>query len=130
MMDARREDLGRMLRTWRRARDPALALGPVPPRGHRSYLTQLDMALRLGVSERWYRALEKGEDRRYSREMIAGVCRILDLSRTRRPPCTGARGTSPRRSAPRARTAALTRRWCGSCASSGTSATCATRRGT
>ncbi|MEI5098380.1 helix-turn-helix transcriptional regulator [Streptomyces sp. PmtG] len=80
MTNARREDLGRMLRTWRRARDPARVLGSVPPRGHRTYLTQLDMALQLGVSERWYRALEKGEDRRYSREMIAGVCRILDLS--------------------------------------------------
>ncbi|MEV0443813.1 XRE family transcriptional regulator [Streptomyces spectabilis] len=80
MTQARREDLGRMLRAWRRARNPALALGSAPARRHRTYLTQLDVALELGVSERWYRALEKGEDRRYSREMITGVCRILDLS--------------------------------------------------
>ncbi|WP_409239530.1 hypothetical protein [Streptomyces sp. PA5.6] len=79
-MDARREDLGRMLRAWRMARDPALLPDPVPFRGHRSYLTQLDMALLLGVSERWYRALERGEDRKYAREMIDGVVRILDLS--------------------------------------------------
>ncbi|WP_186319063.1 helix-turn-helix domain-containing protein [Streptomyces sp. SAJ15] len=75
----RREDLGRMLRGWRRARDPRLIPAPVPSRGHRTYLTQLDMALLLGVSERWYRALEKGEDRRYGVEMIAGIVRILDL---------------------------------------------------
>ncbi|MFF1379012.1 helix-turn-helix domain-containing protein [Streptomyces sp. NPDC058308] len=80
MPDARREDLGRMLRAWRMARDPGLLPGPVPFRGHRSYLTQLDMALLLGVSERWYRALERGEERGYAREMIAGVARILDLS--------------------------------------------------
>ncbi|MEU9982864.1 hypothetical protein [Streptomyces sp. NPDC050856] len=80
MVDARREDLGRMLRAWRMARDPELIPAPVPFRGHRTYLTQLDMALLLGVSERWYRALEKGEDRRYGVEMIAGVVRILDLS--------------------------------------------------
>ncbi|MEV5978514.1 hypothetical protein [Streptomyces sp. NPDC052114] len=80
MLDARREDLGRMLRAWRMARDPGLLPDPVPFRGHRSYLTQLDMALLLGVSERWYRALERGEDRGYAREMIAGVVRILDLS--------------------------------------------------
>ncbi|MFH8369299.1 hypothetical protein [Streptomyces sp. NPDC018031] len=80
MADARREDLGRMLRAWRMSRDPGLIPGPAPFRGHRSYLTQLDMALLLGVSERWYRALEKGEDRRYGAEMIAGVVRILGLS--------------------------------------------------
>ncbi|ARX80887.1 helix-turn-helix domain-containing protein [Streptomyces alboflavus] len=80
MTNARREDLGRMLRTWRMARDPAQVPGIAPTRGHRSYLTQLDVALLLGVSERWYRALEKGEDRRYGREMIAGIARILDLS--------------------------------------------------
>ncbi|MFD9905763.1 helix-turn-helix domain-containing protein [Streptomyces sp. NPDC059063] len=107
MTNARREDLGRMLRTWRRARDPGLALGSAPARGHRTYLTQLDVALQLGVSERWYRALEKGEDRRYSREMIAGVCRILGLSRHQaaalyrstghEPPATG---TAPAGSQP------------------------------
>ncbi|WP_399922218.1 helix-turn-helix domain-containing protein [Streptomyces kanamyceticus] len=80
MPDARREDLGRMLRAWRMARDPRLLPGPVPFRGHRSYLTQLDVALLLGVSERWYRALERGEDRGYAPEMIAGVARILGLS--------------------------------------------------
>ncbi|WJV50934.1 helix-turn-helix domain-containing protein [Streptomyces flavofungini] len=80
MTNARREDLGRMLRSWRMARDPARVPGIAPARGHRSYLTQLDIALLLGVSERWYRALEKGEDRRYGREMIAGIARILDLS--------------------------------------------------
>ncbi|MFG3254297.1 XRE family transcriptional regulator [Streptomyces sp. NPDC048172] len=80
MANARREDLGRMLRSWRMARDPSQVPGTVRARGHRTYLTQLDMALLLGVSERWYRALEKGEDRRYGREMIAGVARILDLS--------------------------------------------------
>ncbi|MFC0598462.1 helix-turn-helix domain-containing protein [Streptomyces palmae] len=79
-MDVRREDLGRMLRAWRMARDPRLIPDPVPLRGHRSYLTQLDMALALGVSERWYRALEKGEDRRYGAEMIAGIVRILGLA--------------------------------------------------
>ncbi|MFF3643335.1 hypothetical protein [Streptomyces sp. NPDC002564] len=79
MLDARREDLGRMLRAWRMARDPAALPGPVPFRGHRTYLTQLDMALLLGVSERWYRALERGEDRGYAREMIDGVARILAL---------------------------------------------------
>ncbi|WP_150476585.1 helix-turn-helix domain-containing protein [Streptomyces alboniger] len=83
MPDARREDLGRMLRAWRMARDPRLLPDPVPFRGHRSYLTQLDMALLLGVSERWYRALERGEDRGYAPEMIAGVARILDLSPAR-----------------------------------------------
>lgn len=69
-----------MLRAWRMARDPRLVPDPVPLRGHRTYLTQLDMALLLGVSERWYRALEKGEDRRYGAEMIAGIVRILGLS--------------------------------------------------
>lgn len=69
-----------MLRAWRMARDPGLIPGPVPLRGHRTYLTQLDMALLLGVSERWYRALEKGEDRRYGAEMIAGIVRILGLT--------------------------------------------------
>ncbi|KUJ67132.1 hypothetical protein ACZ90_30290 [Streptomyces albus subsp. albus] len=80
MLDARREDLGRMLRAWRMARDPRLIPDPVAVRGHRTYLTQLDMALALGVSERWYRALEKGEDRRYGAEMIDGIVRILGLS--------------------------------------------------
>ncbi|MEU4799055.1 helix-turn-helix domain-containing protein [Streptomyces sp. NPDC023327] len=80
MLDARRADLGRMLRAWRMARDPALLPGPVPFRGHRRYLTQLDMALLLGVSERWYRALERGEDRGYAPEMITGVVRVLGLS--------------------------------------------------
>ncbi|MET7361324.1 hypothetical protein ABZS76_23150 [Streptomyces sp. NPDC005562] len=91
MPDARREDLGRMLRSWRMARDPGSLPGPVPFRGHRSYLTQLDMALLLGVSERWYRALERGEDRGYAREMIAGIARILDL--TPRQAATLHRGT-------------------------------------
>ncbi|MFJ9406885.1 helix-turn-helix domain-containing protein [Streptomyces sp. NPDC101393] len=105
MLDARREDLGRMLRAWRMARDPALLPGTIPFRGHRSYLTQLDMALLLGVSERWYRALERGEDRRYAPEMIAGVARILDLSPRQtaalhrgtghQPPQRGAAGGRP-----------------------------------
>ncbi|MGV9880095.1 MmyB family transcriptional regulator [Streptomyces sp. NPDC003006] len=105
MPDVRREDLGRMLRAWRMARDPGLLPGPVPFRGHRSYLTQLDMALLLGVSERWYRALERGEDRGYAPEMIAGVVRILDLSPARadalyrgtglRPPRHPADGARP-----------------------------------
>nr|WP_241265781.1 helix-turn-helix domain-containing protein [Streptomyces boncukensis] len=69
-----------MLRAWRRAADPAAVPGRTAARGHRSYLTQLDMALLLGVSERWYRALEKGEDRRYGREMIDSVARLLRLS--------------------------------------------------
>ncbi|MBW5422368.1 helix-turn-helix domain-containing protein [Streptomyces sp. BG9H] len=104
MPDARREDLGRMLRAWRMARDPRLVPGPVPFRGHRGYLTQLDMALLLGVSERWYRALERGEDRGYAPEMIAGVARILDLSPARTEALF--RGTGhrpPRRPAHRAR---------------------------
>ncbi|QQC88081.1 MmyB family transcriptional regulator [Streptomyces alfalfae] len=79
MPDPRREDLGRMLRAWRMARDPRDLPGPVPFRGHRSYVTQLDMALLLGVSERWYRALERGEDRAHAPELIAGVVRVLAL---------------------------------------------------
>ncbi|GAA3089179.1 helix-turn-helix domain-containing protein [Streptomyces rectiviolaceus] len=78
-MDARRQDLGRMLRAWRAARPLEAVPTLVPGRGRRARLTQLDMALLLGVSERWYRALESGEDRPYSREFIAGVVRILGL---------------------------------------------------
>ncbi|WP_369214369.1 helix-turn-helix domain-containing protein [Streptomyces flavofungini] len=80
MPDPRREDLGRLLRAWRMARNPGDLPGPVPSRGHRSYLTQLDMALLLGVSERWYRALERGEDRAYAPAMVAGVARLLGLT--------------------------------------------------
>ncbi|CAM5491099.1 XRE family transcriptional regulator OS=Streptomyces alboniger OX=132473 GN=CP975_04295 PE=4 SV=1 [Streptomyces alboniger] len=69
-----------MLRAWRMARDPGELPGPVPFRRHRGYLTQLDMALLLGVSERWYRALERGEDRAYAPGMIAGVARVLALA--------------------------------------------------
>jgi transcriptional regulator with XRE-family HTH domain len=78
--DDRAADMGRMLRQWREARDPELVPGLVPTMGsRRRQLTQMDMALLLGVSERWYRALEAGERRKYSRAMIDGIIRILDL---------------------------------------------------
>ncbi|MVO89270.1 helix-turn-helix domain-containing protein [Streptomyces sp. p1417] len=78
-MDARRQDLGRMVCAWRAARPPESVPSLVPGRGRRARLTQLDVALLLGVSERWYRALESGEDRPYSREFVDGVVRVLGL---------------------------------------------------
>lgn len=68
-----------MVRAWRAARPPESVPSLVPGRGRRARLTQLDVALLLGVSERWYRALESGEDRPYSREFIAGVVGVLGL---------------------------------------------------
>ena len=80
-MDSR-ADLGAMVRAWRLARDPALVPGVVGVlRGRRRYLTQLDMATLLGVTEGWYAGLERGVDRGYSAAMIAGVVDILDLDR-------------------------------------------------
>ncbi|MFF2845683.1 helix-turn-helix domain-containing protein [Streptomyces sp. NPDC058001] len=73
-------DVGAMLREWRKARSPAQIPGLDGTRGARSYVTQLDMATLLGVSERWYRYLERGERRQYTRRMIDGVVRVLDLS--------------------------------------------------
>ncbi|MBZ6128531.1 MULTISPECIES: MmyB family transcriptional regulator [Streptomyces] len=79
--DARR-DVGAMLRRWRLDRDPGLVPGLAAARGSRSrgYLTQLDMATLLGVSERWYRGLEAGEERTYKATMAAGIARVLDLA--------------------------------------------------
>ncbi|MHA6757460.1 helix-turn-helix domain-containing protein [Streptacidiphilus sp. PAMC 29251] len=79
-MDSR-ADLGALVRAWRMARDPSLVPGVVDVL--RPYLTQLDMATLLGVTEGWYAGLERGADRRYSAAMIAGVVDILDLDRDR-----------------------------------------------
>jgi hypothetical protein len=78
--DARGADVGAMLRAWRCGRDRSLVPGLQAARPSRAYLTQLDMALLLGVSERWYGALERGERRPFARSMIDGVVRILDLA--------------------------------------------------
>lgn len=79
--DAPRADIGAMLRSIRERRDPALVPGLAAVRVRaRRYVTQLDMAMLLQVSERWYGALERGEQRNFARTMLDGVVRILDLA--------------------------------------------------
>jgi hypothetical protein len=75
-----RVTVGRMLRQWRRERDPSLVPGLVPRRGRRRHVTQADMAELTSRDERWYRALEAGEPRDFSRHFLASVVHILELS--------------------------------------------------
>ncbi|BBG20753.1 hypothetical protein RVR_P29 (plasmid) [Actinacidiphila reveromycinica] len=78
---AQRADIGALLRAMRMKRDPALVPGLDAVRTRtRSYVTQLDMAMLLRCSERWYGALERGEQRDFSRLMLDGVVRVLDLA--------------------------------------------------
>ncbi|WP_430542438.1 helix-turn-helix domain-containing protein [Streptomyces iconiensis] len=77
-----RRVISRVLRNARSRRDPRATpsfeslLGPRAERG----LSQEDVALLCGVSERWYRRLESGEPRNYFDAFLSAVCRVLDLS--------------------------------------------------
>ncbi|UNZ18157.1 helix-turn-helix domain-containing protein [Streptomyces sp. 891-h] len=74
--------ISRVLRNARARREPRgissfeALLGPRTERG----LSQEDVALLCGVSERWYRRLESGEPRNYSDAFLTAVRRVLDLS--------------------------------------------------
>jgi transcriptional regulator with XRE-family HTH domain len=76
-------DLGSMLRHWRDERDPAEIAGFVPRHGHRR-VTQADIGELTGVSERWYRALENGEDVQFSEQFLARVDRVFGLDEAQR----------------------------------------------
>ncbi len=76
----RNVDVGSMLQGWRHRRPRSEIPGLEAALPRRRYLTQLDMALLLGVSERLYWSLENGVVRPYPRTMIDGVARILNLT--------------------------------------------------
>lgn len=78
------ESLSELLRSWRARLDPRTFPGLVMP-GRRSVgLSQHDVARLAGVSERWYRSLERGKKAGYSADFLDRLSSALRLSRAER----------------------------------------------
>jgi transcriptional regulator with XRE-family HTH domain len=78
------ESLSDLLRSWRRRSDPRAFPGYTAP-GRRSVgLSQREVARLVGVSERWYSALERGEEANYSPDVLDRLSSALRLSRAER----------------------------------------------
>ena len=84
LTDQRATHLACHLKNWRRDRDPA-AIPELHRHGRaRRHLTQADVGALIGVSDRWYRALESGKPVRVSPELLAGIARVLGLDESQR----------------------------------------------
>ncbi|MDX2544622.1 helix-turn-helix domain-containing protein [Streptomyces sp. WI04-05B] len=82
--DPQDESLSELLRSWRSRSDPRALPGLTGP-GRRSVgLSQRDVARLAGVSERWYRSLERGEEANYSADFLDRLSSALQLSRAER----------------------------------------------
>ncbi|MFD3731580.1 helix-turn-helix domain-containing protein [Streptomyces sp. NPDC058632] len=74
------ESLPELLRSWRSRTDPRAIMG-LAASGRRSKgLTQRDVARLTGVSERWYGALERGNEAKYSADFLDRLSSALRLS--------------------------------------------------
>lgn len=76
----------RMLRAWRKARDPKAVPGFTARYGtrRRNGLTQAEVAYLAGVTEGWYSRLERGVPGTYSDEFLDSLVRILGLDEAQR----------------------------------------------
>src|SRR2546421_3229513 len=78
------ESLADLLRSWRRRSDPRAFPGLTAP-GRRSVgLSQREVARLVGVSERWYSALERGKEANYSPDFLDRLSSALRLNRAER----------------------------------------------
>lgn len=78
------ESLSDLLRSWRGRSDPRAFPGLARP-GRRSVgLSQRDVARLTGVSDRWYRSLERGREAKYSPDFLDRLSSVLHLSSAER----------------------------------------------
>ncbi|WP_447041833.1 helix-turn-helix domain-containing protein [Streptomyces sp. DSM 118878] len=78
--DLGRESLPALLRSWRRRTNPRGIPGLVAPGRRSEGLTQRDVARLTGVSERWYGALERGNEAAYSADFLDRLSSALRLN--------------------------------------------------
>lgn len=71
------DSVGRLLRAWRARR-------PRTKAARRGGLTQAEVARLVGVSEGWYRCLERGVRRDFSDDFLLRVAKVLDLDAAER----------------------------------------------
>ncbi|MFG2430472.1 helix-turn-helix domain-containing protein [Streptomyces sp. NPDC048590] len=74
------ESLPELLRAWRRRANPRRIPGLVSTGRRGDGLTQRDVARLTGVSERWYRELERGNEAQYSSDFLDQISSVLGLS--------------------------------------------------
>ncbi|MFJ4868533.1 helix-turn-helix domain-containing protein [Streptomyces sp. NPDC088757] len=74
------ESLPVLLRSWRRRMNPRSVPGLVVSGRRSEGLTQSDVARLTGVSERWYGALERGNEAEYSADFLDRLSSALRLS--------------------------------------------------
>ncbi|MGW8690218.1 helix-turn-helix domain-containing protein [[Kitasatospora] papulosa] len=74
------ESLPELLRAWRSRANPRRIPGLVSAGRRRDGLTQRDVARLTGVSERWYRELERGNEAQYSSDFLDRLSSALGLS--------------------------------------------------
>ncbi|MDX2624033.1 helix-turn-helix domain-containing protein [Streptomyces sp. NPDC019922] len=74
------ESLPELLRAWRRRANPRRIPGLVSTGRRGDGLTQRDVARLTGVSERWYRELERGNEAQYSSDFLDRISSVLGLS--------------------------------------------------
>ncbi|MET8442788.1 helix-turn-helix domain-containing protein [Streptomyces sp. NPDC004981] len=78
------ESLPELLQSWRRRVNPDEIPGLTSPGRRAKGLTQRDVARLTGVSERWYGALERGMEAKYSADFLDRLSSVLGLSRAER----------------------------------------------
>ncbi|MEU9530063.1 helix-turn-helix transcriptional regulator [Streptomyces sp. NPDC048210] len=71
------ESLPELLRSWRRRVNPDEIPGLASPGRRAKGLTQRDVARLTGVSERWYGALERGMEAKYSADFLDRLSSVL-----------------------------------------------------
>ncbi|SCD43391.1 Transcriptional regulator, contains XRE-family HTH domain [Streptomyces sp. BpilaLS-43] len=74
------ESLPELLRAWRKRANPRRIPGLVSVGRRSEGLTQRDVARLTGVSERWYRELERGNEAQYSSDFLDRLASVLELS--------------------------------------------------
>ncbi|MEV5129088.1 helix-turn-helix domain-containing protein [[Kitasatospora] papulosa] len=74
------ESLPELLRAWRNRANPRRIPGLVSVGRRSDGLTQRDVARLTGVSERWYRELERGNEAQYSPDFLDRLSLVLELS--------------------------------------------------
>lgn len=74
------ESLPELLRSWRKRRNPRTIPGLADSGRRGEGLTQRDVARLTGVSERWYGALERGKEAKYSADFLDRLSSALGLS--------------------------------------------------
>jgi transcriptional regulator with XRE-family HTH domain len=77
--DSAGESLSELLRVWRR-RPRLRASGSAAVYGRTPGLSQQEVAQLSGVSERWYRSLERGRPANFSADFLDGLAAALQLS--------------------------------------------------